>query len=193
MGSIKSCHIIPPDGDNVGDHLPIRIVMELTCSGDTQWPIYYIKQSTPLANWKNHVCNEPYVKTLTTSLESLATLVIPEDGQSSVQGTMDNDVSRLSSCRVTPDATREAGRTPKPYNKPKKYWCPEPSRARDTKRFWWHLWVANDRPRSGMVFSCYKNAKRFIRDLWRRCIADYQNETYRHIETLLVRDSNAFW
>ena len=36
--------------------------------------------------------------------------------------------------------------------KPKQYWCPELSKARDTKRFWWHLWIDNGRPRCGEVY-----------------------------------------
>ena len=47
--------------------------------------------------------------------------------------------------------------------KPKSYWCAELSMLRDKKRFWWHLWVCNDRPMTGSVYKIYKSVKKLFR------------------------------
>ena len=59
---------------------------------------------------------------------------------------------------------------PKNVIKPKKYWCPDLSQARHTKRFWWRLWSDNGKPREGEIYKCYKNVKKLFRKLSRHCL-----------------------
>ena len=54
--------------------------------------------------------------------------------------------------RATVDARKHAV-IPRKQFTPKPYWCPSLS---DRKRFWWHLWVNNGRPPSGVVWECWK-------------------------------------
>ena len=61
------------------------------------------------------------------------------------------------------DSAVEAGWHSKQHVKPKRYWCPELSKLRDRKRFWWHLWVDDGRPGEGSVFSVYKDVKKAFR------------------------------
>ena len=67
------------------------------------------------------------------------------------------------------------------------------SKARDTKRFWWRLWLDNGRPRDGEVFKCYKNVRKLYRKITRQCIYAHNNELYRSLDSLLCRDVNRFW
>ncbi|KAK2164342.1 hypothetical protein LSH36_65g03007 [Paralvinella palmiformis] len=48
------------------------------------------------------------------------------------------------------EAAKLASCIPKKQYSPKKYWCPELSRLRDSKRFWWHLWVTSPGYISGL-------------------------------------------
>jgi len=91
------------------------------------------------------------------------------------------------------EAARKAECIPKCAFRPKKYWCPDLSRARDTKRFWWQLWVANDRLRQGMVYRCYKNVKRLFRKLSKSCVQSSQNKLCHSLDNLLHRNMNSFW
>ena len=43
------------------------------------------------------------------------------------------------------------------------------------------------------MFKCYKNVKKLFRKLSRQCIYDRNNELYQSLDSLLVRDANAFW
>ena len=97
-----------------------------------------------------------------------------------------------SFCSSLHTAAKRAG-IPNKILRPKKYWRPDLSRARDTKRFWWNLWVVNVRSRSGQVFACYKNTKRLFRKLSRECVKSMDNDFYHSLDNLLTRDNNKFW
>ena len=66
------------------------------------------------------------------------------------------------------DAAQCASCVPRRVFKPKPYWCSELSQFRDRKRFWWTLWVANDRPRHGAVYECHKGIKKLFRKMCRK-------------------------
>ena len=69
------------------------------------------------------------------------------------------------------------------------YWCPELSKLRDRKRFWWNLWVDNGRPPEGSVFSVYKDVKKAFRRRSRYHVANQsRNEHYKLYEMIKARD-----
>ena len=90
------------------------------------------------------------------------------------------------------DAVRDSQVIPSRRYKPKKYWCPELFRARDTKRFWWRLWNDNGRPTQGEVYTCYKNVRKVFRKLSRRSIF-CKDEFHESLNELVKRDSVKFW
>ena len=87
-----------------------------------------------------------------------------------------------------------AGCPPKKLNTPKRYWCPELSRLRDSKRFWWQLGVDNGRPRTGEVYKCWKGLKKMFRQLCRKRV-DQLNNDYYHILNLALQQNSTlkFW
>ena len=92
------------------------------------------------------------------------------------------------------DAASVFDRTLRKSLKPKAYWCPDLSKLRDRKRFWWSLWVANDRPRTGAVFSCYKGVKKLFRKLQRGKINEVIESGFAKINNLFgERKMTAFW
>ena len=191
MSSITSCKIHPLDSDNVSDHLPIRLTMDLPLPPeDESAPV--IQSHVPFTYWNKSVNNEQYNRELGDALEHLPMYAPLSDlDEPATQEALDEYVDSLRSCMI--ESARKAGCIPRHIFQPKKYWCPELSRARDTKRFWWQLWVANDRPRHGMVYTCYKHVKRLFRKLSRSCVLNSQNELYYSLDNLLHRDTNAFW
>jgi len=98
---------------------------------------------------------------------------------------MDNYVDTLKSIFV--EVAKLAKVIPKNVLKPKKYWCPDLSQARDTKRFWWRLWTDNGRSREGEVYKCYKNVKNLFRKLLRQCVTSKNKELYESLYRLLKR------
>jgi hypothetical protein len=88
----------------------------------------------------------------------------------------------------------EASCIPKHRSKPKPYWCPELSRLRDKKRFWWSMWVMNDRPREGEAYKCYKGVKKLFRQVSRNNIANMSRRKYVSLNTMYVQKNMcAFW
>lgn len=193
MNSVLACNIIPLDGDNVSDHLPVRLVMEIpNPSGLEAPPVINQQLPVPFANWNKPGHNAAYAEELNIRLHNLPVFSSHDvTDDTCAQANIDGYVAELTSCMV--NAAQKSGCIPNRRFRPKKYWCPELSRARDTKRFWWQLWVANDRPREGMVYTCYKNVKRLFRKLSRSCVNSFHSELHYSLDHLLRRDNNAFW
>ena len=92
------------------------------------------------------------------------------------------------------DSAVEVGWYYKQHVKPKMYWCPELSKLRDRKRFWWTLWVDNGRPREGSVFSVYKDIKKALRRRYRYHVANQSmNEHYKLYQMIQARCMTGFW
>ena len=78
--------------------------------------------------------------------------------------------------------------------KPKAYWCPELSRLRDRKRFWWFLWTQNDRPRQGILYECYKGVKKLFRQTSRKAVDNTLNNNHTKLNSFYeIRNMRGFW
>ena len=106
--------------------------------------------------------------------------------------TLDNYIETINTAMHT--AAQEAGGTPRKCFKPKPYWCPELTRLRNRKRFWWSLWIENGRPRTGAVFDCYKGIKKLYRKISRSKINNITLSKFRFIDSLFnERKMKSFW
>ena len=146
--------------------------------------------STP--NWRKLANTTRYRDILEerlTAIPPLSTELHSDHFQ--IQTVVDDHIEGLSHALF--DAARESQVISSRRYKPKKYWCPELSRARDTKRFWWRMWNDNGRPRQGEVYRCYKNVKKIFRKLSRQSIFCKNNEFHESLNELLKRDSVKFW
>ena len=78
--------------------------------------------------------------------------------------------------------------------KPKPHWCPELSKARDRKRFWWKIWHECGRPRHGAVFDSYKASKKQFRRVSRERMAAVSQDSFNKFNELFYNGKlNAFW
>ncbi len=103
------------------------------------------------------------------------------------------NVTALSNAMFS--SAKEAGCVPKKqFFRPKRYWCPELSKLRDAKRFWWGLWVDNGRRRSGEVFKCWKGVKKLFRKLCRQRIDKVNTDFYTVLNDMYDRKNmSSFW
>ena len=105
--------------------------------------------------WGNHGYTNAYRNALETKLKEIQKLSYNrETDKETAPDAIDAYMDKLN-CAMR-DSAIEAGCYSKQHVKTKRYWCPELSKLRDRKRFWWKLWVENGRPREGSVFSVYK-------------------------------------
>ena len=143
-------------------------------------------------NWRKLANTTRYRDILEERLTAIPPLSTELHGDhSQIQTVVDDHIEGLSHALF--DAARESQVISSRRYKPKKYWCPELSRARDTKRFWWRMWNDNGRPRQGEVYRCYKNVKKIFRKLSRQSIFCKNNEFHESLNELLKRDSVKFW
>jgi hypothetical protein len=92
------------------------------------------------------------------------------------------------------ESAKEAGCIPKHVSHPKAFWCPELSRLRDQKRFWWSIWISMGRPRSGAVYNIWKGLKKQFRRLARHNVQNIMTRDYRIMNSLYrSRNMKSFW
>ena len=187
INDVKTCVIVEPEALNVSDHLPLHI--DFTAVIDTLSPTNNDFYAHVYPDWSCQEKNLNYCNFLAAKLEGLELLPpTPTDVASAINTRFSTIVNAIHS------ASKEAGCIPKKVFKPKPYWCPELSKIRDKKRFWWTLWVAMDRPRQGTVFEVYKNVKKLFRCLCRRYM---NNNVLRDLNVLnhLYNKNNmkGFW
>ena len=92
------------------------------------------------------------------------------------------------------DSASESGCVPNKSLKPKAYWCPELSALRDKKRFWWSIWAACDKPRTGIIFDILKDLKKKFRYLCRRKISTLSSKPLNMLNFHFKnKDMCAFW
>ena len=101
LSSVTSCKIIPPDADNVSDHLPLRLTTKLHVpSADTPAPIDQSRQM-PVTYWNRPVNNARYEQELSTSLSGLPTYTpYPELDEEGTQNRIDGYMDSLRSCMI---------------------------------------------------------------------------------------------
>ena len=190
---ILSCQIIPLNEDNLSDHLPVRLVFKFLIPKHSEVTSTLSNYMQNCVSWKNEENNARFKTCLIEQLNNLPTIDCFNDDHDdeSKQCYIDDYINKL--CSTIFDAAKRSNCHPDHHFRPKKYWCPHLTSMRNTKRFWWHLWVENGRPRSGEVFNCYKGVKRLYRKLCRYYANYYTDESYRFLDDLFVRDRNKFW
>ena len=143
--------------------------------------------------WGNHGYTNAYRNALEAKLNEIQTLSCNrESDKETAHDAIDAYMDKLN-CAMR-DSAVEAGCYSKQHVKPKRYWCPELSKLRDRKRFWWKLWVENGRPREGSVFSVYKDIKKaFRRRSGYHVTNQTRNEHYKLYEMIKARYMTGFW
>ena len=187
-----SCSIIDHDEDNVSDHLPLRLVTQMT---QDAVPECYLRhnqyQQHMQPRWDDRAKTSRYKDILCCKLKDID--LLPDDITSEcLQNSVDSQLDLIT--KAMHESTQEAGCLPRKINRPKPYWNPELSRLRDRKRFWWHLWVQNDRPRSGTVYETYKWVKKEFRKMSRLSVNNTHRIQYDKLDNLLnAKRTTSFW
>ena len=184
--SVIYCNILAPDADNTSDHLPIKMGIVLSVATDSHRSLKHEADNRhfPKLSWDNFDMIDNYSTYLQSNLETLS----PYDPSQCI----DTYIDKLNYL-LHDAATRAAGPGKKLF-KPKPYWCPELSRLRDKKRFWWHLWDSNGRPRHGAVYQCYKDVKKLFRKVSKGKMQNIIDNGFNSINAdFEKRKMSSFW
>ena len=188
---IKNCVIIPEDSENVSDHLPFQISFSITAHSNTQTKQYSTNNATRIPlKWGTHERQDIYRSILSRKLmDNFDSKKIPTGD---VAQWVNDRFAAINS--TIHEAATEAGCIPRRPQRAKPYWCPELSRLRDKKRFWWSIWVASGRPRNGTVFDIWKSLKKQFR---RRARFNVQSILSRNLNIMnnlyKERQMRSFW
>jgi exonuclease III len=180
LSDVISCCICNHEDLNTSDHLPIRMTIKIPLSLSITHKINYIGAApTRPIKWED-VCKQSFLSRIKEKLATLPYISCPQADQER----LDNYMNHLTSVLI--DSVQTASSSHRKYYRPKPYWCPELSKLRDKKRFWWRMWVECDRPRSGAVFNCYKGAKKLFRRFCRRSAKSLLDTSFAEINRLFV-------
>ena len=179
---VENCCIITPDADNTSDHLPISLSLVINKDSVTPESVegsYKKLKCFPKANWKCRSRNNKFKTLLENKLAGIPLLPDMCQGTTISESKTEEYINQVNDAILS--AAGDAGVSSTRVNKPKSYWCPQLSFYRDRKRFWWSLWVNADRPNSGVLYDCYKHAKKVFRRESRRCIRIHVEISYKII------------
>ena len=152
-----SCKIIDHHPSITSDHLPLSVSFKVaTCSPDGARINGGHQTASARIKWEAPGVANRYLDAVKNNLSSLELPHALKPDQ------IDNHLKSIN--EALHDAASVSDHTLRKSLKPKAYCCPDLRRLRDRKRFWWSLWVANDRPRTGAVFSkvlknCFGNSR----------------------------------
>ena len=181
------CRIGGHDSGNVSDHLPLQLVTNMDLFQQTL--VNKNTYSRDHMQWDNDANNVKYYNLVEEKLNSIKIPIFNQDNaEHSVTGLLDKITDVLHT------SAQFSGCAVQKRHKPKAWWCPHLSQLRDKKRFWWHIWVCNGRPREGVVFDCWKGAKKLFRK-YARCYS--QSRVDSHLSKLNGlyhgRNHASFW
>ena len=191
VDDIVKCEIVAHDHDNTSDHLPICLWLRVKISHNKA----SINQVNGLNTGRVHipirwdkVCKDLYKSLLMTELSKLPQLSPDNPSQRAVDDYLTGITAAMHK------AAKNASGAPPRLFRPKRYWCPELSKLRNKKRFWWNIWNSCGRPRSGIIFNCYKGAKKMFRKLCRNRANSLIDKSYNELNSLFKDGQmTSFW
>jgi len=193
FNSVLECKILSPHSDNDSDHLPVLVKFRVNVSSGDKLVTNTHKDCTQYISWKNESVTLKYKEILSKKLNMVNPIQLgADDTVLSAQNEVDRFMSDVT--QALHMSAAEASNNKKYNFKPKPYWCPELSKLRDKKRFWWHLWVDCGRPRQGSVYDCYKGVKKMFRRTARDCMnIMFQSSFNKFNELYYSKNLQAFW
>ena len=172
---VKKCSILYDEPDNVSDRMALSLIMEIPNLTDKQTidgefkdiPVY------PRCIWNDVAFRDCYMTEVNRKMELLLPLDIDIVSKSNVQQTINTLCDNLcqaiheSASKVLPKPSKNIHQKP---HKNKRWWDKDCTQARRSNRIFHHIWKQSGRPDSGVIYKCYKEAKRNYRSVCRSAI-----------------------
>ena len=195
--NVSNCKILCMP-DNVSDHLPIRtdIVLNVNVPSDCSIP-KTMGVAYPRIDWSDTRQRQSFSKHAAEAAKMLPNIDIDNiQNQKSARTQIDNlcdslkDVIHGSAQKVIDDKHGSY----KGKHQKRHWWNGDCLFYRDKQRFWFSLWKAAGRPRTGQVFTCYKLSKKSFRKACKIAMNGSIGYTYRQLDYLKGhRNLNKFW
>ena len=177
---INYCKIIDDMCDNVSDHLPVSISVNIPWNGISAVYGNKYEHCEENIDWNNCNFKAEYRHRIAILLENI---VLPrcDDGDihnfstvEQVQAFVDkySDVISGTLHEAASSSLKAIVKSQPGNNRPKHWWNKDCKIARDRNRFWYSLWRSCGRPHHGVIYDSYKYAKQVFRNVCRKAVND---------------------
>lgn len=193
---VTGCRIVRDHAENTSDHLPVICSLSLqrpqSSSPQGKAPTRHLY---PKVNWDAPVVRASYVAKLS---EILLSSPLPDPARIS-STTAATEVNSLSTTLTSAmhEAAKTASTAAQERRSPRRrhhWWTESCTTARDRMRLYFHIWKSCHRPSEGVVYDCYKDARRTYRRTCRSAVSSRQRHHYQLIDRLFHADRpGKFW
>ena len=188
--------------DIVSDHLPIKTTLvvrvnDVTCKDNQPVVLTRPALKFPRIDWSDNKQCEVFATCVKEAAKALPVFTTDgiydrETALNQVNSMCDSLTSVLHNSVRQGIEQRQASYQGR--HKKNRWWNRDCLYTRDRQRFWYRLWKAAGKPRSGHVFSCYKLAKKSYRTACRFAVNGDISATFKQLDFLQgTRNINKFW
>ena len=151
-------------------------------------------QNFPVTKWQDCTFVENYTRNVEKAMEIIALT----DLDSVVSGTAREVFNKLcnSLCKAMHGSCEKSLNTGTriTHKIPKKWWNKDCSLARNRNKIFHHVWKSSGSPKTGIIYECYKNARKAYRKCCRLAVKSCQSDTYRLVDKLYKeRNPKKMW
>jgi len=176
--------------DNASDHYAIISSLKIDVVSDVSAG-YMDNHTFSPTQWSNDNFCDLYRSYLQESLDSHTVLNPDMIHEDNAQGAIDALDSMLTNAMHTAAKKCKAKeKSPKCTH----WWTTQCTEAKSKNRFWYKLWVDNDKQDHGVIYECYKESKRHFRKICRNAQNKFLNKPYYAISNYMKhRNTNKLW
>ena len=201
VNQLNNCTILPHHVDNVGDHLPLKVNISLSCkpSCTSSGDVTLCRQIKNI-DWSKQSIREQFVEnikkyTVDINNTNVSNINDSKSAQQCVNELNNGIITTI--CKACADTTAQGNtqsteQTSKSRSTP--WWTNSTQIAKNRKSLWYSIWSSCDKPRDGYVYVCYKLAKTKYRQACRLAFNTRVRSSFHRLNFLYnINDSKKFW
>ena len=201
VNQMNKCTILPHHTDNVGDHLPLKVNITLSCkpSCNSSCDVTLCKLIKSI-DWSKESNREQYLEnikryTVDMNISNVGNITDSKSAQQCVNELNSGIITTIhKACADTTGqcSTQSQIQTSKSRSTP--WWTNSTQIAKNRKSLWYGIWSSCDKPRDGYVYVCYKLAKTKYRQACRLAFNERIRSSFHRLNFLYtINNSKKFW
>ena len=187
---VLGCHILSECPDNVSDHFALQCSMLVnTPPFSPESTVSSSSCERPLLpNWDQPAVRLAYKDSLQSALHSIPVLdprwISPvADVQTVIDSHCDSLVTAMHEASLSARSSSQHQTSTR--RRRHHWWNSDCTQARDRMRLFYAIWKSCDRPSSGAVYTCYRDARKAYRRICRHAVNSKNHRSFRLLEQLL--------
>ena len=194
---ILKCKILSDYPDNVSDHMALCASLSISVQNDTRTNDKFSKCGTfPKANWHDVTYQKKYKSEISLQLEKIPLVDIDSVNDRDEALVFVNKLyQRLCyAMHISVKNCNDIFHDENNRGKKKHWWNRECKTTRDRNRLFHYIWKCSGRPKSGVIYDCYRGSRKAYRRCCRQAVHDKTNKHYSLINKLHgVKQKSKMW